>query len=141
MRFSFFLLLFSLIDQLAKQAMLRWLAEPMWWIQDQLGLVLSYNEGIAFSLPLTGTWSILVMIAVMLILIFWYLRLEKSWLVDLVFGLILGGAAGNLLDRLLYGAVIDFVHFFSWPVFNFADAFITIGFGLLIVTSSRFTAS
>ena len=54
-------------------------------------------------------------------------------------GLILGGAIGNIIDRLLYGAVVDFVRWhaygYSWPVFNVADAAITLGVGLLIAES------
>ena len=50
-------------------------------------------------------------------------------------GLILGGAAGNLLDRLTSGEVTDYVHFSFWYVFNVADAAITIGVGLLLVSA------
>lgn len=52
-------------------------------------------------------------------------------------GLILGGAAGNLLDRLTAGAVTDYVHFSFWYVFNAADAAITVGVGLLLLSSLR----
>ncbi len=52
-------------------------------------------------------------------------------------GLILGGAAGNLLDRLTAGEVTDYVHFSFWYVFNAADAAITIGVGLLILSAFR----
>lgn len=47
-------------------------------------------------------------------------------------GLLAGGAAGNLWDRVVAGQVIDFVHFNYWPVFNFADASIVIGMGLVL---------
>lgn len=52
-------------------------------------------------------------------------------------GLILGGAAGNLLDRLTSGEVTDFVHFSFWYVFNAADAAITVGVGLLLLSAFR----
>jgi len=52
-------------------------------------------------------------------------------LAEISFGLILGGALGNLLDRLIHGAVIDFLDFRIWPVFNLADSAITIGVILL----------
>ena len=49
----------------------------------------------------------------------------------LALGLILGGAIGNLIDRILFGCVIDFLDFRVWPVFNIADSSITIGAGML----------
>lgn len=52
-------------------------------------------------------------------------------------GLILGGAAGNLLDRLTAGEVTDYVHFSFWYIFNAADAAITIGVGLLLLSAFR----
>ncbi len=59
---------------------------------------------------------------------------EKSLIVALTF--ILGGAVGNLIDRLLYGEVIDFLDFYwsryHWPAFNFADSFITVGVALIL---------
>jgi signal peptidase II len=70
---------------------------------------------------------------------------HHSRLGGLAFGLILGGAVGNLIDRVLYGAVVDFVHLWvkiggrtwSWPDFNVADASITIGAMLLIANEFR----
>jgi signal peptidase II len=66
-------------------------------------------------------------------------------LAGLSFGLILGGAVGNLIDRVLYGWVIDFIHLWariggktwSWPDFNVADASITVGAVLLIINELR----
>ena len=52
-------------------------------------------------------------------------------------GLILGGAAGNLLDRLTTGEVTDYVHFSFWYVFNAADAAITVGVALLLLSALR----
>ena len=52
-------------------------------------------------------------------------------------GLILGGAAGNLLDRLTAGEVTDYVHFSFWYIFNVADAAITVGVGLLLLSAFR----
>ena len=70
---------------------------------------------------------------------------HQSRLAGLAFGLILGGAVGNLIDRVLYGAVVDFVHVWvkiggrtwSWPDFNVADASITVGALLLIANEFR----
>ena len=70
---------------------------------------------------------------------------HHSRLAGLAFGLILGGAVGNLIDRVLYGAVVDFVHLWvkiggrtwSWPDFNVADASISVGALLLIANEFR----
>jgi signal peptidase II len=64
---------------------------------------------------------------------------RTSRLTTLGCGLILGGAAGNLLDRLSAGVVTDFVHFSFWYVFNLADAAITVGVSLLLLTALRST--
>jgi signal peptidase II len=53
------------------------------------------------------------------------------------FSLILGGAIGNLIDRIAYGYVVDFIDFRIWPVFNVADSAITIGAAALIIDSFR----
>ncbi len=106
-----------------------------------------HNRGIAFSLFSDGGWlSRIVLHGVILtavVLIAWMLSRHghRELLSGLAFGLILGGAIGNLIDRVLYGWVIDFVHVFvrigertwSWPDFNVADSAITVGAGFLII--------
>jgi len=68
------------------------------------------------------------------------LRLEESW-VAVALGGILGGAAGNLICRLRYGEVVDFLHLhyrgFDWPMFNVADSAITVGVALVLLHSLR----
>jgi signal peptidase II len=67
----------------------------------------------------------------------WWLRSAESRILGLGLGLIIGGAVGNLIDRVIYGAVADFFHFYAfghdWYVFNIADAAITVGVIALIV--------
>lgn len=96
------------------------------------------NTGAAFGLlaaaessirlPFLVVFSVLA-IAFILVLIRRLPESEKALTVALAF--ILGGAVGNLIDRVLYGAVIDFFDFYwssyHWPAFNFADSFITVG--------------
>ncbi|MCM8804123.1 MAG: signal peptidase II [Candidatus Omnitrophica bacterium] len=74
-----------------------------------------------------------------IILIFFYiLKLEKKEKYYLFsFGLIEGGITGNLIDRIKYGYVIDFINFHFWPVFNFADSFIVIGIILFFIKQLR----
>jgi signal peptidase II len=105
-------------------------------------LTLSYNAGAAFSfLGQAGGWQRWFFIALALLvsgfLIQWMRQVNgrDRWL-SLALSLILGGAIGNLIDRIAYGHVVDFIHFYvgdwSWPIFNIADSAITVGAGLLI---------
>lgn len=77
--------------------------------------------------------------AVSIIFIFFYiLKLEKKEKYNLFsLGLIEGGITGNLIDRVKYGYVIDFINFHFWPVFNFADSFIVIGIILFFIKQIR----
>lgn len=104
-------------------------------------LTLAWNKGVSFSLFSSGGdlgryLLCAVSLVISVVLFIWYLR-EKSTVVSWGLIFIIGGAIGNLIDRIFYGAVIDFLHVFyqsfSWPVFNIADTFITIGVGLILI--------
>jgi signal peptidase II len=73
-------------------------------------------------------------------LVVWLAR-ETRMLTRLALGLVLGGAVGNAIDRLRFGAVVDFLDFhalgYHWPAFNVADSAIVIGAGLLVLESLR----
>ena len=93
-----------------------------------LRLALVYNKGVAFGLFANQTYlSLVVFGALVLIFIFYRSRLFYGVWGRLAFGLVLGGAVGNLIDRLRYGYVVDFVDFGFWPVFNLADSAVTAG--------------
>lgn len=106
-------------------------------------LTLAYNKGAAFSfLSDAGGWQrwlfTALALGVSLALILWIKRLPRDErLLPLGLSMILGGALGNVIDRLIYGHVIDFIHWyyrsFSWPAFNLADSAISIGAVLLII--------
>lgn len=108
-----------------------------------LNFVLVHNTGAAFGiLSGAGGWQNIFFISIALlacaVILFLIRRLEtKDILVVLGLMLILGGAAGNLTDRLIHGYVIDFIdvyyHNWHWPAFNIADSAITIGAVLLAV--------
>ena len=108
-------------------------------------LVLTFNTGAAFSLFADGAgWQRWFFTAVALGaagLIAWLLKRGGSTLYCLGLALILGGAIGNLRDRLALGKVVDFLLFhyerWAWPAFNVADSAITVGAALLIVDSFR----
>ncbi len=108
-----------------------------------LNWTLCYNKGAAFSfLANAGGWQrwflMSVSFAVSVTLIIWLLNIDRSRK-PLYWGLalVLGGAVGNLIDRTLYGYVIDFIdvyyQYWHWPAFNVADSAISIGAGLLIL--------
>jgi signal peptidase II len=105
-------------------------------------LVLYYirNTGAAFSMFETNGPVLIVLIAVAVaVIVYLYVRMlnSGSMLSKLIFGLIIGGAAGNLLDRFLHGSVVDFIWFripqinYSFAIFNIADSAISIGVVLL----------
>ncbi|MFW1677256.1 signal peptidase II [Pontibacter sp. JAM-7] len=106
-------------------------------------LTLLYNYGAAFSfLSDAGGWQrwlfVLIALAVSAVLVIWLKRTERQlWWLGLGLSLILGGALGNLYDRVMLGYVVDFisVHYQSWyfPAFNLADSAITLGAILLII--------
>ena len=98
-------------------------------------LTLVRNTGAAFGMLKDGRLFFIGASVVAIIAIIAYIarRTPKDMLVSLALGLILGGAAGNLADRVLYGYVIDFLDLRVWPVFNIADSCITIGTIILVL--------
>ena len=109
-------------------------------------LVLAFNRGAAFSLLADEPgWQHLFFVGLAVlasVVIVWLLgRHRDEGLFCLGLGLILGGAVGNLIDRLQIGAVVDFLSFHAggwyWPAFNVADSAITVGAVLVIVDSLR----
>ena len=106
-----------------------------------LDLVPVENRGISFGLfqgqGNTGVWLISAFaLTVSLGLGFWMSRVSRRW-PALALGLIIGGALGNVIDRLRFGWVIDFIDFhvstWHWPAFNIADTAITVGVGILLI--------
>ena len=93
------------------------------------------NSGAGFGI-LQQQKFLLILISIIVIgFIFYYLPKikEKEKLLQFLVSFILGGTIGNLIDRVAYSYVIDFLDFQIWPVFNFADSFVTIGvLGLII---------
>ena len=93
------------------------------------------NTGAGFGI-LQQQKFLLILISIIVIgFIFYYLGKikEKEKILQFLVGFILGGTIGNLIDRVAYSYVIDFLDFQIWPIFNFADSFVTIGvLGLII---------
>jgi signal peptidase II len=91
------------------------------------------NTGAAFGLfPNGSVFFVLIAVAVVIAILVYYQQLAThQWLLRLSLGLQLGGALGNLLDRLTRGYVVDFIYFKFWPVFNVADSCIVVGVALM----------
>ncbi|MDB5769780.1 MAG: signal peptidase [Burkholderiales bacterium] len=109
-------------------------------------LVLTYNKGAAFSfLASESGWQryffTAIAVAAVLFIIYLLKRHPGQRLFGFALSLILGGAIGNLIDRVLYGHVIDFLDFhvnnWHWPAFNVADSAIFVGAGLFIYDELR----
>jgi signal peptidase II len=98
-------------------------------------LVLAYNRGVSFSLlhmsDAAGPWILIGLAGVIAGFVVWWLRRVTGFWPALGGGLILGGALGNVIDRVYLGAVVDFLDFYvgnyHWPAFNLADVAITLG--------------
>ena len=103
-----------------------------------LDLTYIRNDGGAFGILGGSRLLLLAGSAVAVVVVLWMLISGRpTRLVTVGCGLILGGAAGNLLDRLGSGEVTDFVHFSFWYIFNAADAAIVVGVGLLLLSVLR----
>jgi signal peptidase II len=91
------------------------------------------NTGAAFGLfPNGSVFFVVIAVAVVVAILVYHRQLAThQWLLRLSLGLQLGGAVGNLLDRLTRGHVVDFIHFKFWPVFNMADSCIVVGVALM----------
>lgn len=96
-------------------------------------LVHAINDGVAFSVSAGGPRLVVIVIAVAIVAIvaFFVTHVERR-LLWLPAGLMVGGAVGNLADRIRDGAVTDFIKLPHWPAFNIADACITLGVILLL---------
>lgn len=128
-----------LIDQLSKFLALNFIKpfESIPIIKNIFHLSLVLNSGIAFGLFKNQVIFYLVLPAVAIIWLVFNLflsREEKNFdrMYFFAMSLILGGAVGNLIDRLRLGYVVDFLDFRIWPVFNLADSAITIGVAIII---------
>jgi len=136
-----------LLDQLTKITITQLLSHGQSRsITSFFNIVLAYNKGAAFSfLAAQGGWQryLFTAIAIGAILLIIYLlkRHAGQRLFCWALALVLGGAIGNLIDRVIYGHVVDFLDFYvgnwHWPAFNIADCAIVVGAALFIVDELR----
>ena len=137
-----------IVDQATKLAAVK-LLDPASSVElvSVLDLVLAYNTGAAFSfLSTAGGWQRWLFIGLALVVcafvIHWLRDLPRNarW-IPFALSLILGGAVGNVIDRVRIGAVVDFIDFhvsdWHWPAFNMADSAICVGVALLVLGTFR----
>ncbi len=113
----------------------QWLPESLLWLSPYARIVHWYNSGAAFGMFQNGNivFTALAFIVIGAI-IYYYPRVEMDdWTLKLAMGLQLGGAAGNLIDRLRVGRVTDFISVGTFPVFNIADSSISVGVVVLLL--------
>lgn len=137
------------LDQLSKLWVLRSLPEftPVPVIDGVWNWYRTYNTGAAFSLlGDAGGWQQYLFsgfaVAVSLVMAWWLARTPRGdWKTALPFSLVIGGALGNLVDRLQHGHVVDFIQWYwrdhYWPSFNVADSAIFVAAAILIFTGLR----
>jgi signal peptidase II len=105
-------------------------------IPHALSLTIVHNQGIAFGLLARLSPAAAVGLALTLLAALFY---NRAWPVAPLgqwgFGLMVGGALGNVVDRLHFGSVVDYLDVYVWPVFNLADAAIVVGAGALLGAS------
>ncbi|MCC6470823.1 MAG: signal peptidase II [Alphaproteobacteria bacterium] len=102
-------------------------------------LVTVWNRGMSFGLfnDAQASWALIALALAISGILLWWLKGTTRALPGLAIGLVLGGALGNVVDRLRFGAVFDFLYFhigeWYWPAFNLADSAITVGVALLLL--------
>jgi signal peptidase II len=126
------------IDRISKWVVMASLRPGESWnpvaaLERYVSLTYVTNTGAVFGLfPDYGSIFMVIAVVVVAAIILYYRHLPgDQWLVQTSLGLQLGGALGNLIDRLRYGHVIDFIDFKFWPVFNVADSSIFVGVVIL----------
>lgn len=133
------------LDQVSKLAVLQYFSTHQTPLEifPFFNIILAFNRGISFSflnnMGPTGFWLLTAVISLVLVFLLLWWAWEKNTFSRICLALIIGGALGNLLDRLRLGMVVDFLdvfwHNYHWPTFNVADSFISICVILLVVHS------
>lgn len=108
---------------------------PEFWLSNYARIIYWKNTGAAFGMfqNLSGVFTVLSFIVSGVILYYYPQIPRQDWLIRLAMALLLGGAVGNLIDRLTLGYVTDFVSVGDFPVFNIADASISTGVVVLFI--------
>jgi signal peptidase II len=127
------------LDQLTKHTLGTWIhPDQVRHVIPGLTLVYERNTGVAFSF-LAGAGALVYVVTVIALaaLIAFLMRHPRRRLLWLPTGMLVGGAVGNLIDRIARGSVIDFIKLPHWPAFNIADTSITFGVIILVFVIER----
>ena len=136
-------LIIFLIDRITKQLAISNLVsgKSITIIKNFFSLTLAKNTGVAFSLLEGSSLLIIIITIIIILLLLKNIKNNNSNKEIILDAIIIGGAIGNLLDRLIYGYVIDFLDFnilgYNYPIFNIADTVIVVGIFLIIVTNMK----
>jgi signal peptidase II len=146
----------AIIDQVSKTYLIKFLKTQPGYYKKLISkfdfgfdLVYSWNYGASFGFMREyyqySNWAFLFINSLIIIYLMFFLRRIKDVLYITGLILIIGGAIGNLIDRIIRGAVFDFIYLYynqyAFPAFNFADSFITIGAVIIIIQQLFFKKS
>ena len=145
MQFLWLIAAIFIFDQLTKWCVFNYmnLYQSIPIIQDFFYLTYVTNDGMAFGLSLPGgqiTLTVLSVFMTLVLVYFFWLERNSHLIMKLSLSLIISGALGNLVDRILAGKVVDFLHikigsYWEWYIFNIADTSVSIGMVLFIIHS------
>jgi signal peptidase II len=139
-------LLALVLDQVTKAWVLGFFAavppgQQIYPLAGFFNLVLVWNRGVSFGLfnndAGINAIAFSVLAAAIIVALLWWLARVQSTFLALAIGLVIGGAIGNVIDRLRFGAVVDFLDFhlagWHWPAFNVADSAICVGVAIIVL--------
>lgn len=135
------------VDQLTKGWVVRELpaytpVDVAAWLRPVLSFTYVKNTGASFGMfpQLNSVFTVLSAVVILLLALFQRTIPPQAWIVHVALALVMGGALGNLIDRITRGYVVDFLDvnfwpFANWPVFNVADSAIVVGVAILLIDS------
>ena len=135
-------LLIVVFDQASKWVIVALVMDPPRIIEvlPFFNLVMVWNKGASFGLfggLAFSDWLLSGLAAAIVIALLFWLRATQGWFFAIAIGLVIGGAIGNLIDRVRFGAVADFLDVHAagwhWPAFNVADSAITVGVAMMLL--------
>ncbi|MBQ8465087.1 MAG: signal peptidase II [Alphaproteobacteria bacterium] len=136
------------VDQISKYVVMHYILSEYaaLIVTPFFAVVRAWNTGVSFSMfnnfGIRGVYILSGIALIIVALLLKWLKSEKNRSVQVALGFIIGGALGNVIDRIHLGAVFDFLDFYigdhHWPAFNIADSFICIGAGLIVFHSIFF---